>query len=100
MPFPVMERANCRNLIPPASDQRFDIGRTSTALKRQKVEGGRFATGQYRQAGVGLSAMMGLVIGQMQQDICEDLGLGHSRRCFVTVEIRQRCVIVLINDSN
>jgi len=51
------------------SNQCFEIRRSTAALKNQQVQRWRLTTGQYRQAGVSLSAMMGLMIEQMQQNI-------------------------------
>jgi hypothetical protein len=36
----------------------------------------------------------------MQQDIRKDLRLRHARRCFVTVEIGQSRIIILLDNRN
>jgi hypothetical protein len=82
------------------SDQCFEIGRCATPLKHQQVQRRRFSTCENGQAGVCLSAMVSLVIEQMQQDIRQYLRLWHSSRCSVTMQTGQRRFVILVNNRN
>jgi hypothetical protein len=49
-------------------------------LKKQEIKRRRLGPGQNRTAGVGLAAVMSLVIEQMQQNFLQRLGVSLARR--------------------
>jgi len=81
-------------------DQLRQVGRGGAALKCQQIKGRGLATGQNRQASMGLPAMMGLMIEQMLEYVRNGLGVGHARCRPVTVDAGQRSVVIRIDRAD
>jgi len=80
--------------------QLFNIRRRAAPLKSQEIKRRRLAAGQNGKAGVCLSTVMRLMIEQVQQYVAENLGLGHSRRGFVSVQAPQCRFIIYFDDCD
>lgn len=82
------------------SNQCRKIRRLNAALKGQKVERRRLGAGNNRAAGVGLAAVVGLVVEEVRQEVGEGLLVGFSRHGAIGDRAREGWRVVGVNQRD